>query len=440
MTGTASGAVLLVPLHGVGSRHDLPLPFGLVVGGAAVVLVLTFVLLLRSWGRARWTEPRGIALPRLTTVVDHPVTRWVARVVVLALNALMLVALFGGQDVVANPFPGYLFVWIWVGLVPVSLLGGTCWRALSPVRTVLAWRGATTITDPLPRLGVWPATLGLLAFGFLELVQPDRATTGVLRWWFLAWLVWTVGGALVAGPRWIASADPFEAYASAVSRMSCWQRIDGTICLVNPLRQLASGHPPRGIWGLAVGLLGVTAFDSLSASSAWVSRVQNLTVNPVLVGATALLVVVAIALGAYLVGARSVARSTVGEPPAGGVVNTLGLSILPITVGYVVAHYTSLFVLEGQRVAINLSDPLTRGDNWFGTAELGVNSALFDHPSVMAWIQALGIIVGHVVGVVVAHDLAVRWLPEPARIRGQLPLLAVMVAFTCCGLLLLFAG
>ena len=53
---------------------------------------------------------------------------------------------------------------------------------------------------------------------------------------------------------------------------------------------------------------------------------------------------------------------------------------------------------------------------------------------------SLGIVIGHVVGVVVAHDLSVRWLPARQRISGQLALLAVMVVFTCGGLLLLFAG
>ena len=35
----------LVPLHGIGTRHDLPLPFSFVVVGAAAALVLSFVIL-----------------------------------------------------------------------------------------------------------------------------------------------------------------------------------------------------------------------------------------------------------------------------------------------------------------------------------------------------------------------------------------------------------
>ncbi len=58
----------LVPLHGIGSRGDLPLPFSYVVIGAAAALVISFVILFFAWRRPRfatarhptpWTNPRG---------------------------------------------------------------------------------------------------------------------------------------------------------------------------------------------------------------------------------------------------------------------------------------------------------------------------------------------------------------------------------------------
>ena len=55
-------------------------------------------------------------------------------------------------------------------------------------------------------------------------------------------------------------------------------------------------------------------------------------------------------------------------------------SVVPIVIGYAIAHYVTLLVVEGQRTAINWSDPLGRGWNVFGSAEMGVNSALFNYP------------------------------------------------------------
>ncbi|MGJ6979479.1 hypothetical protein ACSDQ9_02950 [Aestuariimicrobium soli] len=432
---TPASGIGLVPLHGVGTREDLPLPFSLVVLGAVAVLLVTFWA-TRLWRRPRWERSTGLALPRLTKVVDHPVVLWGLRALVALVAVVGQIALWFGTDQVRNPYPGLLFVWVWVGLVPVSLLFGTAWRRLSPVRVLLAWRGALGVDGPLPRWGLWPGALALFAFGYLELVQPDRTHLDVLRWWFVGWLMWVVGGALAFGTRWIASADPFEVYATLVARVSPWQRIDGVVHLVNPLRQLSSVRPHRGTWAVGCVLIGVTAFDSLGTSTGWVQFVQASSTPREVWGTLGLLASVGVALLLYAVGARMVEERA--QPGHTTLVNRLGVSLVPIAVGYTVAHYATYLVLEGQRVAVNLSDPLGRAQDWFGTATLGVDASIFDHPQLMAWNQVLGIVIGHVVAVLVAHDLAIRWLPERRQLRGQVPLLVVMVAFTCGGLLLLF--
>ena len=57
-----------------------------------------------------------------------------------------------------------------------------------------------------------------------------------------------------------------------------------------------------------------------------------------------------------------------------------------------------------------------------------------------ATIKVLAVVTGHVLGVVAAHDRAVRILPKRHQLTGQLPLLFAMVAFTIGGLYLLFAA
>ena len=123
----------------------------------------------------------------------------------------------------------------------------------------------------------------------------------------------------------------------------------------------------------------------------------------------------------------------------GDTVAAMAASLVPIVVGYAVAHYATLLIVEGQRVAVNLSDPLSLGWNVLGTAHLQVSSAVYDHPTGVALLQLLAIVGGHLLGIVAAHEKAVTLLEPHAALAGQWPMLVVMVGYTCAGLVLLFS-
>lgn len=450
----------LVPLHGIGSRGDLPLPFSYVVIGAAAALVISFVILFFAWRRPRFATVHGIPLRGLTRVVDHAVVRAIAQLAILALYAWAGLALGAGQDRLTNPAFGFVYVWMWVGLVPLSIVGGQFWRATNPLRTIHRGLCFLARVEPdqglvtLPRrLGVWPAAFGLFGFGWLELVQPDRTTVSVLRLWAVAWLVVLVLGAVIFGNRWIAAADPFEAYASTVARLSPWQRVEGQIRLGNPLAGLSSWDPPAGSAAVVAVLLGSTAFDSFSNTSGWIQSVQDSALDSIWWTAGGLVTMIAIVAVTFALASMGMARFAPARHRAWDYPRLMAGSVVPIVIGYVVAHYTTLLVLEGQRTAINLSDPLGRGWNVFGSAEMGVNSAIFNHPTAVAVIQLAAVMFGHILGIVIAHEKALlhtgqgqgsassnRSKRHGTRILlAQLPMLAVMVFYTCSGLLLLFS-
>ncbi len=436
--------LVLAPLHGIASRHDLPLPFPFVVTGAGVALVVSFVVLGLAWKRPRFAAVGGVELPRLTRFVDAPGTRAVARLLVLALFLLVAAALFAGRDLLTNPVFGFVFVWMWVGLVPLSLLLGPCWRATNPLRTIHRLLCALARTDPreglvaLPRwAGLWPGAIHLAAFTFVELVQPDRTTLPVMRIWALAWLVVVVIGAIVFGERWFAASDPFEVYSTAVARLSPWHRTGDTIRLVNPLAGLAAWRPPVGAVGVVAVLLGSTAFDSFTNTSRWISTVQSSAVPGVVWATGGLLVMILAVLVTFTAAAAWMARYGPGSPRT--YARAMAGSLVPIVVGYAVAHYFTLLVIEGQRVLVNLSDPLGRGWNLFGTAGWRVDASIADHPTAIALVQLVAIVAGHVLGVVAAHEKAVTLLPPERALRGQWPMLVLMVGYTSAGLVLLFS-
>ena len=435
---------LLVPLHGLGSRQDLPLPLPAAVGAAVLVLLLSFAVLALAWREPRWDGVAGgRALPGLTRLVD---ARWF-RGIVAALGVFAFTwvgaALWFGRDRVTNPVFGFTYVWLWVGLVPLSLLFGPLYRLANPLGRLarllqlagLPAGGLRPLSrETWKRLGAFPAAVGLLGFSWLELVQPDNNTLAVLQGWWLAWVGAVIGGTVLFGRRWVAAADPFQAYAVLVSRASPWQRVDGVVHLVNPLRHLSTARTPAGTWAVVAVLLGGTAFDGFTSTSWWVRTTQSSGLPRELWGTLGLLGMVALITLTFALGVRGIGRLR----PAGPL-NLLAASVIPIVIGYAVAHYLSLLVLEGQRTLINLSDPLGLGWNAFGTAELGISPLWLDTPVVTSTVQLLAIVGGHVIGVLVAHELALRVLPVRRRLSGQVPLLVVMIGYTCGGLLLLFS-
>ncbi|HEY3407507.1 MAG TPA: hypothetical protein VGK53_04975 [Propionicimonas sp.] len=435
---------LLVPLHGLGSRQDLPLPLPAAVGGAVLVLLVSFAVLALAWREPRWDGAAGgRPLPGLTRFVDARLFRGILGAVGVFAFTWVGAALWFGRDRVTNPVFGFTYVWLWVGLVPLALLCGPLYRLANPLGATarvlvligLPTRGLRPLSgETWRRLGSFPAAVGLLGFSWLELVQPDNNTLAVLQGWWLAWVGAVIGGTVLFGPRWVDAADPFQAYAELVSRASPWQRVDGVVHLVNPLRHLSTARSPAGTWAVVAVLLGGTAFDGFTSTSWWVRTTQSSGLPRELWGTLGLLGMVALITLTFALGARGVGRLRGAGP-----LNLLAASVIPIVIGYAVAHYLSLLVLEGQRTLINLSDPLGLGWNAFGTAELGISPLWLDTPIVTSTVQLLAIIGGHVIGVLVAHELALRVLPVRRRFTGQVPLLLVMIGYTCGGLLLLFS-
>ncbi len=115
-------------------------------------------------------------------------------------------------------------------------------------------------------------------------------------------------------------------------------------------------------------------------------------------------------------------------------------SIVPIVIGYFVAHYLTYFLEVGENTLILMSDPLSNGSNWFGTADWQVSYFFSYHPTALATIKVVAVVIGHIVGVVAAHDRAIRLLPKKHQLTGQLSLLVAMVLFTAGGLYLLFSS
>ena len=98
---------------------------------------------------------------------------------------------------------------------------------------------------------------------------------------------------------------------------------------------------------------------------------------------------------------------------------------------------TSPCSFDGQTTWILASNPLGRdGVDLFGSYGNAVDHTLVSTGQI-ALVQVAAIVVGHVLGVVLAHDRALVLFPAGARLL-QLPLVTAMVVLTVGGLGLLF--
>ncbi len=414
---------------------------------------MSFAVLALAWRTSRLTGERfGREVPYwVTAVVDSPWLRAGLRAFGLLVAAVGAWAALFGRDSPANPALGIFYIYLWVGLVPLSLLAGNVWPLLSPMRTLhlglsrLLGSPPDRGLAPYPSwLGYWPAAIGLFAFVWTELVDPDAAFVSTVVTWCLVYGAVMLVGSAVFGDHFLARADPFEVWFGLVAKLSPWGRRDDAdgrrrVVLRNPLDNLDSLRPHAGVVAFVGVLLGSTAYDSFSNSNWWLQQTAvpgaldpTLRDTMVLVGFVAFV--------AVTFTAAAMATPGMSRPDRRTLPRRLAHSLVPIGVGYIFAHYLTLLFESGQAYLIFLSDPLVTGEaNYLGTGEWTVSYFLSARPGLVAGLKVAFVVTGHVLGVVAAHDRAVRVLPLRHTLSGQLAMLAVMLVYTVGGLLLLFS-
>ena len=369
--------------HGVGGAADLPVPLLYSIVGATWALTLSFVVLVFAWREPRFSAEAEPARAR------RP---WLA-VIGLGLAAWLVVVLFFAPDDGSGLRAVYIY--LWVGLVPLALLFGDVWRDLSPFRTLQALVGRL-IRKPAgmarypEALGYWPASAGIFSFVWLELASPDPSSITAVRAWATLYAAAMLIGGVVFGPRWFDRADPFDVYSALVARLGRWR--------------LASTPTSAGLVALLGTLVGSTAFDSFTGAAYW-QRVDRTALESSL-WLLAFCITVAVLFSLAAVTTGGVTRRQRMLLP-----RLYAHSLVPIAVGYVLAHYLTLL--------------------------LDVLSA---YPTPLAVVKVLFVVTGHVLAVVAAHDCALRVLPAGHRLTGQLGMLLLMVAITYTGLFLLLTA
>jgi hypothetical protein len=457
LVATAFAALAAPPLasaHGIGTVKDLPVPVWLFYYGGAIVLVLSFALLGALWRKPRLEGGDDDVRPlsdRWQRVLLSRGLRVALGAISVALYVLVLATCFlGEQDSNINLGPTFIWVIFWLGLVPVVVVIGNVWRVLSPWRAVadaVAWlAGPNRNWNPAPypeRWGRWPAAVLLFAFAALELAYDSPSDPATLGFAAFVYSVITWFGMFVySRDAWSRGGEAFFVYFELLSGLSPFTVRDGRIVVRRPLTGLTSHVVPPGTLAFIAVMLGSVSFDGLSRSSRWLgwrydvltSSGENTAMLFSLAGLTVMVVAVAVTYRGAVGAARVVSGS--GRP----LERLFVYSLVPIALAYAVAHYFSLLVNQMQYAIRMFSDPFGHGWDLFGTADFPTKLSLLS-PKTVWYTQVAALVIGHVIGLVLAHDRAVSlFQSQRIALRTQYAMLALMVLYTVGGLWLLSQG
>ena len=424
--------------HGVGGRSDLPISEWIAAWSGAMALLLSFAALGLLWHQPRFPKLLSGHLVSKSTKIGQVITA-TAQLLVLALFFVVCTACFiGPNNTVANIAPTAVFIIFWVGVAIFSAIFGPFWKTVSPWETLgkLVDKNRTAAARPAPKwlASGWAALIPITIFHWLELAYHDGSSPRVLGW---SMLVYTAS-LLVAAWRWgwneARKAEGFGVLFQLIAAISPLFRDEKNQLKVRfPFVGISALKMSGPSIAIVLAALGGTAFDGVSRTGWWLDLALGKSGWGLTLVNTLGLVWVALIIGvAYHQASRIGSRLTSDQNFA----LIFGGSLIPILIGYDVAHYFSLLILEGQAFKILLSDPYGQGWNIFGTANHAINWTVVS-TTVIGWVQIGSIVSGHLFGVLFAHDRSVELWSKRTALQSQYPMLMVMVIYTVMGLVLM---
>ena len=476
--------------HGFGMRYDLPLPLTLWIIGAAGAILLSFLVIsiavrtntaVEAHAQPtvlRWQLDNGFASPKIRLVAQ-----------VFAVAALILVVtagIIGDQTPTRNLAPTAIWIAWWVGFSYLSAFVGNVWSIVNPWAAIFDWcerivskpraRPRSTVEWP-QRVGVWPGIALFIVFAWMELIWEGRSIPSHLAWSAIGFSVLTWTGMFIFGrSTWLTHADPFalafgvlskfgptdirleqgigdtsiaakddaeDAPDEALGRFRRYRGAQGTLTLRPPGSGLVDNeYISPSLCVFVIVMLSTVTFDGLMATPLW-QRVEGAlyVALPVfgdsrlaIINTAGLLAFCLAFIAVYRFVATLIAHASGDRMTPDETGRAFVLTLVPIAIAYLVAHYLSYFLIQGQLLIRLASDPFGFGWNLLGTAhfrpDIGVVGARF------VWYTSLvAIVLGHVAAVSSAHIVALRRFDDRRlAIRSQFPMLVLMIAYTMMSL------
>ena len=403
--------------HGVVNVGDLPIPFDMVLNASALVVVITFVYLKISW-------KESIVVPSKEIFEDRQnIIGKIFGAVILFF--LIAPGIIGNESSKTSITPLILWVFLWIGVPTLGLLFGDVYARFNPLNLV-------KISSNKPR-SVYVSCFLFLGLTWFELVWREPGNPLNIASVFI---ILFVGVNLIRYfyKKSIIEVDPLLLLHYLYSKLKLFNSKPYFRSLINNIGNLAKLN---GIEYFILLMIGTVTYDGLRETTFWYNQfgelINNIWFSTIMFLSMNLGTIVFYRFACYF--AIKVGGS---ELKLNEVSKLFGHTMLPIAFAYHITHYLTLLLFETQTFIYRLNDPIGTGLNLFNVQEPEIN--YFIEPIIIWGIQVAVTLLGHMLSVVLAHDLAVKLFGHQQSDKTQYIFLFITVALTLQALFVLSVG
>ena len=400
--------------HGIINVGDLPIPFDMVLNAAVLTIVLTFVFLKVSWKESILTSKETLFSTKQSTS---------GKLFGLLILALLVVpGLINNEAATVSITPLILWVFLWIGVPVLGLLFGDLYAKFNPLSILVNREGEAK--------NVYLAAFLFVCLTWFELVWSKPGNPRHIAIVFLI-LFLTVSALQKYYKKTIIEVDPLLLLHHLYSKMRVTNKSPVFKTLLNNLANLAQ---LKGMEYFILLMIGTVTYDGLRETTFWFnifgSRTYETIFSTIAFLSMNLIVIVFYRFACYF--AIKVSREDI---ELNEISLKFGHTMLPIAFAYHVTHYLGLLLFESQTVLYRLNDPFGFGWNLFNIQNATVD--YFLEPVVLWTIMVIVTLAGHMISVVLAHDLAVKIFGHQQSDKTQYIFLFITVALTLQALFVL---
>ena len=400
--------------HGIGSVGDLPIPFQTVLNVSAWVIILTFVFLKISWKDSILTHEEKI--------FSNKQTGYGKFFGFLILFLIIAPGIIGNEEPKTSLAPLILWVFLWIGVPVLGLLFGDLYAKFNPLNIFLS-------NDNKPT-SVYIASALFLGLTWFELVWKKPGNPlhiGVL--FLLLFLV--VNGFKLFLNKTSIEIDPLLLLHHLYSKLKI---VNSRPFFKTLLQNISNLSKLKGIEYFILLMIGTVTYDGLRGTVFWYNqfgtKVYDLFFSTIMFFSINLLLI-----GFYRFACYFAIKVSNSNHSLNDISLMFAHTMLPIAFAYHVTHYLSLLLFESQTFFYRLNDPIGTGADLFGINDVTI--VYFLSPVALWTIQVIVTLIGHMLSVVLAHDLSVKLFGHGQSDKTQYIFLFITVALTLQALFVL---